>query len=165
MKKIFLILIVSALLTACSSASSNNTGSSRRTPVAQIPVQSTSQPPATAQPSVTDTSTPTPVPTGTPTSASSVTVTPTPTIDPSQPAGLDVLSHQGYSMNDGFYSIACATPPNSITSPTRPIPPLTPAAPSAVSLATTVAASMGYSAAKPLTMWNRSRSCSTTGRA
>ncbi|MFZ1041886.1 MAG: FxLYD domain-containing protein [Anaerolineales bacterium] len=103
MKKIFLILIVSALLTACSSASSNNTGSSRRTPVAQIPAQSTSQPLATAQPSVTNTSTSTPIPTGTPTSASSVTVTPTATIDPSQPAGLDVLSHQGYSMNDGFY--------------------------------------------------------------
>ena len=105
MKKIFLILIVSVLLTACSSAASNNTSNSRRTPVAQIPGQPTSQPLSTAQPSVTDTSTPT-LPTsisatGTPTS--DLLVTPTATVDPSQPAGLDVLSHQGYSMNDGFY--------------------------------------------------------------
>jgi hypothetical protein len=102
MKNFHLILIISVLLlTACSAAASN----SLQTPVAQIQVQSTSQPLATAQPSVADTSTSTPIPliTGTPTSASSVTVTPTPTVDPSQPAGLDVLSHQGYSMNDGFY--------------------------------------------------------------
>ena len=102
MKNFHLILIISVLLlTACSAAASN----SLQTPVAQIQVQSTSQPLATAQPSVADTSTSTPIPliTGTPTSASSVTVTPTPTEDPSQPAGLDVLSHQGYSMNDGFY--------------------------------------------------------------
>ena len=102
MKNFHLILIISVLLLpACSAAASN----SLQTPVAQIQVQSTSQPLATAQPSVADTSTSTPIPliTGTPTSASSVTVTPTPTVDPSQPAGLDVLSHQGYSMNDGFY--------------------------------------------------------------
>ena len=106
MKKIFLILIVSVLLTACSSAASNNTGNGRRTPVAQIQGQPTSQPLATAQPSVTGTSTPTltstPISaTGTPTT--DLLVTPTATVDPSQPAGLDVLSHQGYSMNDGFY--------------------------------------------------------------
>ena len=106
MKKFFLILIVSVLLTACSTAASNNTGNGRRTPVAQIQGQPTSQPLATAQPSVTDTSTPTltftPISaTGTPTS--DLLVTPTATVDPSQPAGLDVLNHQGYSMNDGFY--------------------------------------------------------------
>jgi len=108
MKKFFLILIVSVLLTACYTAASNSTGNSRRTPVAQIQVQpsrvqsSQSQSTATAQPPVADTSTSTQAPaTGTPTSDS--LVTPTATVDPSQPAGLDVLSHQGYSMNDGFY--------------------------------------------------------------
>jgi hypothetical protein len=107
MKKIFLILIVSVLLAACSTTASNNTGNSRRTPVAQIPVQSSqSLPTVTAPPPVADTSTSTststPIPiTGTP--ASDSPVTPTATVDPSQPAGLDVLSHQGYSMNDGFY--------------------------------------------------------------
>ena len=108
MKNFFLILIVSVLLTACSTAASNNTGNGRRTPVAQIQVQpsqvqsSQAQSTATAQPTVADTSTSTPIlATGTPTS--DLLVTPTATVDPSEPAGLDVLNHQGYSMDDGFY--------------------------------------------------------------
>ena len=108
MKKFFLILIVSVLLTACSTAASNNTSNGRRTPVAQIQAQpsqvqsSQSQSTTTAQPPIADTSTSTPAPaTGSPTPDS--LVTPTATVDPSQPAGLDVLSHQGYSMNNGFY--------------------------------------------------------------
>jgi uncharacterized protein YceK len=109
MKKIFLIFIVSVLLAACSTTASNTTGNSRRTPVAQIPVQSSqSQSTATAQPPAADTSTSTststPIPaTGTPTSDS--LVTPTATVDPSQPADLDVLSSQGYALNDGFYIV------------------------------------------------------------
>jgi hypothetical protein len=104
MKKIFLILIGAVLLTACSSPASNNTNKSRRTPVAQLPVQSTSQPPATAQPSVIDASTSTAVSaTFTPTSLPSVTQTAT--ADTSNAPGLDVLSSQGYAMNDGFYIV------------------------------------------------------------
>jgi uncharacterized protein YceK len=105
MKKIFLILIVSVLLTACSSTASNNTGTGQRTPVAQIPVQS-SQPrsTATALPTIADTSTSTSIPAAvTPTSISFVT--PTATADTTDPAGLDVLSSQGYAMNDGFYIV------------------------------------------------------------
>ena len=106
MKKIFLILIVSVLLTACSKATSNRAGNSRRTPVAQIQVQPTSQPIATAQPPVAATSTSTSIPaTITSVSTSDAPVTPTSTADPSQPADLDVLSSQGYAMNDGFYIV------------------------------------------------------------
>jgi hypothetical protein len=105
MKKIFLIFIVSVLvlLTACSTAASTNTRSSRRTPVAQIPVQPTSQPLTTAQPTAdapTSTSIPvTVVPT------SNLSITPTATADPSLPANLDVISRQGYAMFDGFYIV------------------------------------------------------------
>jgi hypothetical protein len=105
MKKNFLILIVSILLTACSTAASNDAGNSRRTPVAQIQLQpSQSQPTAIAQPPVADTSTSTLIPaTGTPSSNSSVTAAAT--ADPSLPADLDVLSSQSYTMNDGFYIV------------------------------------------------------------
>ena len=105
MKKIFLILIVSVLLTACSSTASNNTSNSQRTPVAQIPVQSSQpQSTATAQPTVADTSTSTSIPAAvTPTSIT--LVTPTATADTTDPAGLDVLSSQGYALNDGFYIV------------------------------------------------------------
>jgi hypothetical protein len=107
MKNFLLVMIVSIfLLTACSSTASSNTSNSRRTPVAQIPIQpSQSQPSATVQPPVADTSTSIPALTATPTSSSDVTVTPTSTADPSQPADLDVLSSQGYALNDGFYIV------------------------------------------------------------
>ena len=103
MKKIFLILFVSVLLTACSSTASNKTRTSQRTPVAQLPVQS-NQSLATAQPSSTDTSSPTPIP-ATVTASPVSSVTPAATADPSQPAGLDVIASQGYAMNDGFYIV------------------------------------------------------------
>ncbi|HUH99399.1 MAG TPA: FxLYD domain-containing protein [Anaerolineales bacterium] len=102
MKRIFLILIVSVLLTACSHTASNSARNSRQTPVAQLPVQS-SQPLATAQPSAADASSPTPVPT---IAASAIpSVTPAATADPSEPADLDVLSSQGYALNNGFYIV------------------------------------------------------------
>ncbi|MGA7193456.1 MAG: FxLYD domain-containing protein [Anaerolineales bacterium] len=107
MKKIFLIFIVSVLvlLTACSTAASTSTRSSRRTPVAQIPAQSTSQPLTTAQPTV-DAPTSTSIPaTVTPLSTSDALATPTSTADPSLPADLDVISRQGYAMFDGFYIV------------------------------------------------------------
>ena len=103
MKKIFLILFVSVLLTACSSTASNKTRTSQRTPVAQLPVQS-NQSLATAQPSSTDTSSPTPIP-ATVTASPVSSVTPAATADPSQPAGLDVIAKQGYAMFDGFYIV------------------------------------------------------------
>jgi len=103
MKKIFLILFVSVLLTACSSTASRNTRTSRRTPVAQLPVQS-NQSLATAQPSSTDMPSPTPIP-ATVTASPVSSVTPAATADPSQPAGLDVIDKQGYAMNDGFYIV------------------------------------------------------------
>ena len=105
MKNSFLILIVSVLLAACSSTSSNNnTRNSRQTPIAQIQVQPSQSQPTAAQPTVADTSTSTPIPvTATSTAVSSPT--PAATADPSQPADLDVLSSQGYAMNDGFYIV------------------------------------------------------------
>ncbi len=103
MKKIFLILFVSVLLTACSSTASNTTRTSQRTPVAQLPVQ-TNQSLATAQPSSTDTSSPTPIP-ATVTASPVSSGTPAATADPSQPAGLDVIAKQGYAMFDGFYIV------------------------------------------------------------
>jgi len=103
MKKFFLILIVSVLLTACSTTASNTTRTSRQTPVAQLPVQS-NQSLATAQPTIADSSSPTPIP-ATVTPSPVPSVTPDATADPSQPAGLDVIARQGYAMNDGFYIV------------------------------------------------------------
>ena len=106
MKKIFLILIVSVLLTACSKAASNNrTGFSRRTPVAQLPAQaSQAQSTATPQSTATDASTATSIPV-TATPASDLSLTPTATEDASMPSGLDIVRSQGYTMNDGFYVV------------------------------------------------------------
>ncbi len=106
MKKVFLILIVSVLLAACSTTASNNSGNTRQTPIAQIQVQP-SQPLATPQPPVVDTSTSTSVPaTATPeTAVDASSVTPTSTADPSLPANLDVVDRQGYSLNGGFYIV------------------------------------------------------------
>ena len=103
MKKIFLILIVPVLaLSACSTSASNASGTSRRTPIAQIPVQAT-QAVATTQPQAADTATASPA-TATSTSVPA-TVTPAATTDASRPAGLNVLSSQGYAANDGFYIV------------------------------------------------------------
>jgi hypothetical protein len=103
MKKFFLIMIVSVLaLSACSTSASNASGNSRRTPIAQIPVQAT-QPPATTQPQAADTATVSPA-TATPASVLA-TVTPSATTDASKPAGLNVLSSQGYAANNGFYIV------------------------------------------------------------
>ncbi|HEY9152600.1 MAG TPA: hypothetical protein VIN60_06910, partial [Anaerolineales bacterium] len=110
MKKFFLMLTVAVVLTACSTSAStsasNNTGNSRRTPIAQIqaPSSSQSQSTATDQPLATDTSTVTPVPAAATLSPVS-SATPASTADPSQPANLDVLSSQGYAMNNGFYIV------------------------------------------------------------
>src|ERR1700690_354197 len=101
MKKFFLVIILSVILTACSSTTSNNASNSRRTPVAQLPVQST-QALAAAQSTVADASTATPVP-ATPTS--SLSVTPSATLDPSMPTGLDVVTRTSYNMNNGLYIV------------------------------------------------------------
>ena len=103
MKKFFLILMVAVLsLSACSTSASNASGNSRRTPIAQIPVQAT-QPPATTQPQVADTATISPA-TAPPTTVPA-TVTPSATTDASRPAGLNVISSQGYAANNGFYIV------------------------------------------------------------
>ncbi|HUI88541.1 MAG TPA: FxLYD domain-containing protein [Anaerolineales bacterium] len=107
MKRFFLILIVSVLLTACSGTASTPTGNGRRTsrtPVAQLPAQS-AQPLATAQPTTADRSSPTPLPVIATASPDSTEAAPAATADPSQPAGLDVISSQGYALNDGFYVV------------------------------------------------------------
>jgi hypothetical protein len=110
MKKFYFILIVSILLTACSSAASNNTrnrSNGSRTPVAQIQVQpNQSQSTADGQSPSVDSPSPTPLPlTATASPVPSATSTPAATADPSQATGLDVVSRQGYSMNDGFYIV------------------------------------------------------------
>ena len=110
MKKLYLILIVSMILTACSNSGSRgarNIRNGTRTPVAQIQVQSGQSQSADAGQSPTaDSPSPTPIPvTTTASPVPSVTSTPAATADPSQPVGLDVVSHQGYSMNNGFYIV------------------------------------------------------------
>ena len=101
MKKFFLVLMISVLaLSACSTSASNASSTSRRTPIAQIPVQAT-QLPATTQATATASSVPA---TATPASVPA-TVTPSATTDASKPAGLNVLSSQGYAANNGFYIV------------------------------------------------------------
>ena len=110
MKNFYLILIGSILLAACSNAAANSTRSrsgGSRTPVAQIQVQSGQSPSAAAgQSSAADSPTDTPIPvTTTASPVPSSTSTPAATADASQPTGLDVLSRQGYAMNNGFYIV------------------------------------------------------------
>ena len=103
MKKILPILAACALLTACSTAASQS-ARSRRTPVAQIQVQA-DQPLATTQSApVSDMSTPSAAPASANPTAP-VAASPTVTLDPSNPSGLDVLSRQSYTANDGFYVV------------------------------------------------------------
>jgi hypothetical protein len=103
MKRIFIILIASVLaLPACSTAPSNSSSNTRQTPVAQIQVQPTQAQSVGVQPADTSTATSAPA-TETPMPAS--TATPAATADTSRPSGLNVISSQGYAMNDGFYIV------------------------------------------------------------
>ena len=109
MKKLYPILIVTmVLLAACSGTSSNSTGRNNgsRTPVAQLQAQSgQSQSADPGGAATADSPSATPLPVATATPVPSATTTPAATADPSQPVGLDVISHQGYSMNEGFYIV------------------------------------------------------------
>ncbi len=107
MKKLFMFMIIATLLAACSTARQNTPG---RTQSSQNP---TVQPTLAGQPanlgfptpSMAFTPSPEPEASNTPASTASATAVASATTGTAAPAQLQVLSSQGYTMDEGFYIV------------------------------------------------------------
>lgn len=102
MKRFYLVFTIGLLLAACSTAKSGKPNTPADTPVAQIQV---AQPTATIQAAISDVPSQTAIPAPA-TSTAGTSNTPVATAGgTSTPRPLQVLSSQGYTMEEGFYIV------------------------------------------------------------